>query len=78
MRRKTAMQELHSWLVDKWSDPSKMLSCHEVCLKIEELLPIEKQQKCNDFSYGYMHGSEPLNHSVIDKWYNQTYEEIKI
>lgn len=40
---KTPMQELHDWLNDKWSDPGRMLSCYEFYLKIEELLPKEKQ-----------------------------------
>jgi hypothetical protein len=36
---------------------------------------MEKEQKHRDFTDGYMHGSErePLNHDVIDKWYNETY-----
>lgn len=44
MSRQTAMQEMHEWLADKWSDPGKLLSCNDVCMKIEELLPIEKRQ----------------------------------
>jgi hypothetical protein len=34
---------------------------------------MEKEQKRKDFTDGYMHGNEPLNHDVIDKWYNETY-----
>ena len=45
--------------------------------EIQELLQqakeMEKEQKRKDFTDGYMHGSEPLNHDVIDKWYNETY-----
>jgi hypothetical protein len=40
---------------------------------LEEAKEMEKEQKRKDFTDGYMHGSEPLNHDVIDKWYNKTY-----
>jgi hypothetical protein len=39
----------------------------------EQAKEMERQQKRADFTDGYMHGSEPLNHGVIDKWYNNTY-----
>jgi hypothetical protein len=48
--------------------------------QIDEFVPLfyqakemEKEQKRKDFTDGYMHGNEPLNHDVIDKWYNETY-----
>jgi len=41
---KTAMQELHEWAVDKWSDPSRLISLLEVVNKIGEMLEIEKIQ----------------------------------
>jgi len=34
---------------------------------------MEKEQKRKDFVDGYTHGDSPLNHSVIDKWYEKTY-----
>ncbi len=40
---------------------------------IEQAKEMEKEQKRKDFTDGYMHGNEPLNHNVIDKWYNKTY-----
>jgi hypothetical protein len=40
---------------------------------IEKSMKVESEQKRKDFTDGYMHGSEPLNHEVIDKWYEQTY-----
>ena len=39
----------------------------------EQAKEMEKEQKRKDFTDGYMHGNEPLNHDVIDKWYNETY-----
>jgi hypothetical protein len=44
---------------------------HETLL--EQAKEMEKEQKRKDFTDGYMHGNEPLNHNVIDKWYNETY-----
>jgi len=41
---KTAMQELHEWAVDKWSDPSRLISLYEVVNKIGEMLEKEKNQ----------------------------------
>jgi hypothetical protein len=40
---------------------------------IQQAKELEKEQKRKDFTDGYMHGNEPLNHDVIDKWYNETY-----
>jgi poly(3-hydroxyalkanoate) synthetase len=40
---------------------------------LEQAKEMEKEQKRKDFTDGYMHGNEPLNHDVIDKWYNETY-----
>jgi hypothetical protein len=39
----------------------------------DELKELENEQKRKDFTDGYMHGNKPLNHDVIDKWYNETY-----
>jgi predicted secreted protein len=41
--------------------------------KGEQAKEMEKEQKRKDFTDGYMHGNEPLNHNVIDKWYNETF-----
>ena len=40
---------------------------------IEAAMDVEREQKRKDFISGYRHGSESLNHDVIDKWYEQTY-----
>ena len=40
---------------------------------LKQAKEMEKQQKRKDFTDGYMHGNEPLNHDVIDKWYKETY-----
>jgi uncharacterized membrane protein YheB (UPF0754 family) len=41
--------------------------------EIEKAKEMEKEQKRKDFVDGYTHGDSPLNHSVIDKWYEKTY-----
>jgi hypothetical protein len=41
--------------------------------EIKSFKEMEKEQKRKDFVDGYTHGDSPLNHSVIDKWYNKTY-----
>jgi len=41
---------------------------------IEQAKAMDKEQKRKDFTDGYMHGNEPLNHDVINKWYNETYK----
>ena len=33
----------------------------------------EKEQTERDFINGYKHGLKPLNHDVIDNYYNETY-----
>jgi hypothetical protein len=59
------------WLFQKLWDTSKdKLNWHSILKQAKE---IEKEQKRKDFTDGYMHGNEPLNHNVIDKWYNETY-----
>jgi hypothetical protein len=42
----------------------------DILIKAKEM---EKEQKRKDFVDGYTHGDSPLNHSVIDKWYEKTY-----
>jgi hypothetical protein len=39
----------------------------------DELERMEKEQTTYDFLHGYKHGNEPMNHDVIDKWYDKTY-----
>jgi len=65
----TALQEF-------WDKISLKLSFEQ----IDEFVPLfyqakemEKEQKRKDFVDGYTHGDFPLNHSVIDKWYEKTY-----
>jgi len=43
MKEKTPMQQLHQWAVDKWSDPSRLISLYEVVNKIEEMLENENK-----------------------------------
>ena len=40
---------------------------------IEQAKAMEKEQTEHDFLHGYKHGNKPVNHDVIDKWYNKTY-----
>ena len=42
-------------------------------LQLQQAKEMERQQKRKDFADGIMHGNEPLEHDVIDKWYNKTY-----
>lgn len=53
---------------DKW-----VITKQELFELLEKAKEMEKEQKRRDFADGYMHGNEPLNHAVIDKWYNETY-----
>lgn len=32
-----ALEDLNQWILDKWSDPGKLISCMEVQQKIEDL-----------------------------------------
>lgn len=62
-----------SWdMYDK--DPLKLKKPKNFDEFIQPYLAMEKEQKREDFTDGYMHGNEPLNHDVIDKWYNETYK----
>jgi len=45
----------------------------ELTKAYQQAKEMEKEQKRKDFVDGYTHGDFPLNHSVIDKWYNKTY-----
>ena len=74
---KTAMQELHEWAVDKWSDPSRLISLYEVVNKIGEMLQKEKEQIVNAYKEG-------CSDSILDEstdavraqdYYNETYGE---
>jgi len=56
------------WLEQEMLKPN--LSMKEILEKAKEM---ERQQKRKDFADGIMHGNEPLEHDVIDKWYNKTY-----
>jgi len=73
---KTAMQKLHDWAVDKWSDPGKMISLLEVVEKIEEFLPIEKDQIINDFLNGKMNVYDTKSISA-KKYFEETYNQNK-
>jgi len=44
---------------------------------IEKAKEMEREQKRKDFVDGYTHGDFPLNHSVIDKWYEKTYGGVE-
>jgi hypothetical protein len=89
MNKQTAMQEMHDWLVDKWSDPSKLISCLEVMNKIEELLPKEKEQIKDAYKQGYRDGEHDGKSCVnnakdisefsnSETYYNETYANAKV
>jgi hypothetical protein len=70
------------WLAKSYVDLLTKLNNEEISLKefeiqyielLEQAKEMEKEQKRKDFTDGYMHGNEPLNHDVIDKWYKATY-----
>lgn len=63
------MQEMNEWLNDRWSDPSKLISCIEVYDKIQELLPKEKQQIVDAAETQ----TEKSEITGLD-YYNQTYK----
>jgi hypothetical protein len=77
MSKQTAMQEMHDWLNDKWSDPSKLISCLEVMDKIEELLHKEKEQIVD--AHGVKHkksikqGVDFWESTNGEQYYNETY-----
>jgi hypothetical protein len=58
--------ELSKFLTGK----SEFTHKSDILIKAKEM---EKEQKRKDFVDGYTHGDSPLNHSVIDKWYEKTY-----
>jgi len=76
---KTAMQQLHNWAVDKWSDPGKLISLLEVVEKVEEFLPIEKEQIINAYnSKVNEHLFAPItsiNKINGEEYFNQTYNK---
>jgi hypothetical protein len=84
MSKQTAMKEMHDWLVDKWSDPSKLISCLEVINKIEELLPKEKQQiidfadKYAEYSYRESMNNRYISPTTAEQYYNETYGNAKV
>jgi len=49
---KTALQQLDKWLIDKWSDPGKLISCLEVSDKIDALMDIEMTQIVTAYNEG--------------------------
>jgi hypothetical protein len=61
------------WLACEIGGLDTGVSYHYFAKKVEEAKEMERQQKRKDFTDGYMHGDKPLNHDVIDKWYNETY-----
>jgi hypothetical protein len=81
MSKQTAMKEMHNWLVDKWSDPSKLISCLEVMNKIEELLPKEKKQIENALNVGHSIANQDERYKHIqttEQYYNETYGNAKV
>jgi len=72
---KTAMQELHEWAVDKWSDPSRLISLYEVVNKIDEMLQKEKDQIVNAYKEGCSDSilDESTDEERAEKYYNETY-----
>jgi type 1 glutamine amidotransferase len=73
---KTAMQELHEWAVDKWSDPSRLISLYEVVNKIGEMLQKEKEQIVNAYKEGCFDGGffdEKWDEERAEEYYNETY-----
>jgi hypothetical protein len=76
MKKQTAMQEMHDWLNDKWSDPGKLISCLEVMDKIEELLPKEKEQIEAALNVGHCIANQDERYKHIqttEQYYNETY-----
>ena len=74
MSKQTAMQEMHDWLNDKWSDPGKLISCHEVMVKIEELLPKEKEQIKDGYKQGYKDSEHRVYKPVT--YYKEAYTNV--
>jgi hypothetical protein len=74
----TAMQQLHNWAVDKWSDPGKLISLLEVVEKIEEILIIEKEQIMKDYHNGFSDGNKlnptPKHFSPME-YYEKNYNK---
>jgi hypothetical protein len=76
MKKQTAMQEMHDWLVDKWNDPGKLISCLEVMNKIEELLNKEKEQIKDAYKQGYKDSEHKVFKPIT--YYNETYINAKV
>jgi hypothetical protein len=70
-KQKTAVEWLETQIRDLI--PNDIGSQLKFKNKIKQAKEMEKEQKRKDFTDGYMHGDYPLNHSVIDKWYEKTY-----
>jgi len=76
---KTAMQELHEWAVDKWSDPSRLISLYEVVNKIGEMLQKEKEQIVNAYKEGCSDSilDESTDEERAEQYYSETYVDDK-
>ena len=73
--QQTAVQ----WLIDQLNVTLPKSMFGDVVMQdcFKQALEIEKQQTERDFINGYKHGLGPLNHNVIDKYYNETYNKAK-
>ena len=69
-KQQTAVEWQYIELSKFLNGKSEFTHKSDILIKAKEM---EKEQKRKDFTDGYMHGNEPLNHNVIDKWYNETY-----
>lgn len=65
MKKQTAVE----WLIEQWPILESQLPPQ----LINQTKAMEKEQTIHDFLHGYKHGNEPMNHDVIDKWYDKTY-----
>ena len=72
---KTAMQELHEWAVNKWSDPSRLISLYEVVNKIGEMLEKDKQHIITAYKQGCSDSilDESTDEERAEEYYNETY-----
>jgi hypothetical protein len=69
-KQQTAVEWQYIELSKFLNGKSEFTHKSDILIKAKE---IEKEQKRKDFVDGYAHGDSPLNHSVIDKWYEKTY-----
>lgn len=61
------------WLINYIGKEEGAFTKGYILRLLEQAKEMERQQKRKDFTDGYMHGDKPLNHNVINKWYNETY-----